>query len=217
MIVKVGSRKSNLALWQTRRIADLLEEAHDDLDVEIVTMDTLGDRELEKALPEIGGKGLLTQELEAALLADELDRAVHSLKDLPTDLPDGLGYAGSPQRGTPADALVSHKWESLSDLPKDAIIATGSRRRRAELLAEHPGFEFRNLRGNIGTRLQKLEKHGWDGIIMAATALERLDRNELITEELDPAVYVPAASQGAIGIEARESRDDVAELLEPVT
>lgn len=216
MKIKLGSRKSRLALWQTRRIAALLQDAHDDLTVDIVTMDTLGDKILDRALPEIGGKGLFTQELEAALLTDEIDLAVHSLKDLPTDLPDGLQYAGSPERGNPADALISPRWDSLDDFPDDAVIATGSRRRRSELLARHPGFEFRDLRGNIDTRLQKLRDNGWDGIVMAAVALERLQMHDVRTIELDPTVYVPAVSQGALGVETREGRDDVDSILAPI-
>ena len=216
MKIKVGSRKSRLALWQTRRIAALLQDAHEDVSVDIVTMDTLGDKILDKALPEIGGKGLFTQELEAALLTDAIDLAVHSLKDLPTDLPDGLKYAGSPERGNPTDALISHKWDSLEAFPDDATIATGSRRRRAELLAQHPKMEFRDLRGNIGTRLQKLEDNGWDGIVMATVALERLQMQHVATIELDPSIYVPAVSQGALGIETREGRDDIDDILAPI-
>lgn len=216
MKIRIGSRKSRLALWQTNHIARLLEEAHPGLDVEIVTMETLGDKILDKSIPEIGGKGLFTAELEQALMADAVDLAVHSLKDLPTELPEGLKYAGSPERGTATDSLISHKWSSIDELPEDAVIATGSLRRRAELLARHPNFEFRELRGNIGTRLEKLEKHGWDGIIMATVALERLEMHDTITCELDPTLYVPAVGQGAIGIEIREGRDDVEEVLAPI-
>lgn len=213
MKVKIGSRKSRLALWQTNYIAGLLRKAHDGLDVEIVTMDTLGDKVLDKSIPEIGGKGLFTAELEQALMADAVDLAVHSLKDLPTELPEGLKYAGSPTRGTATDSLISHKWSSVDELPADAIIATGSLRRRAEILARHPGVEFRDLRGNIGTRLEKLEQNDWDGIIMATVALERLEMGDRIACQLDPTKYVPAVGQGAVGIEIREGRDDIEELL----
>ncbi len=214
--VKIGSRKSRLALWQTNLIARLLEDAHEGLEVEIVTMDTLGDKILDKSLPEIGGKGIFTAELEQALMADAIDLAVHSLKDLPTELPEGLEYAGSPERAVATDSLISHKWNSLDELPADAVIATGSIRRRAELLARHPNFEFRDLRGNIGTRLKKLEKHGFDGIIMATAALERLEMRETVTCELPAELYVPAVGQGAIGVETREGRDDVEALLAPI-
>jgi len=213
MKIKAGSRTSTLAMWQAERIAALLERARPEVDVEIVGMETLGDRIRDKPVPEIGGKGLFTEKLEEALLVGEIEFAVHSLKDLPSGLPDGLAYAGSPVRGTPEDAFVSHKWNSLSELPDDGIVATGSRRRRAQLTRYFPDVQFENLRGNIGTRLEKLRDRGWDGIIMAATALERLDRAELITERLDPTDFVPATSQGAIGIEVEEERDDIRHLL----
>jgi hydroxymethylbilane synthase len=216
MKIRIGSRKSRLALWQTNHIAKLLKAAHDGLDVEIVTMDTLGDRILDKSLPEIGGKGIFTAELEQALMADAIDLAVHSLKDLPTNLPEGLKYAGSPERATATDSLISYKWTSIDDFPEDAVVATGSIRRRAELLARHPNFEFRDLRGNIGTRLDKLKKHGFDAIVMATAALERLEMHDTITCELPPDQYVPAVGQGAIGVETREGRDDVEELLAPI-
>jgi hydroxymethylbilane synthase len=216
MKIKIGSRKSRLALWQTNHIAQLLKTAHDALDVEVVTMDTLGDKILDKSLPEIGGKGIFTAELEQALIADAIDLAVHSLKDLPTDLPQGLKYAGSPGRASATDSLVSYKWSSIEDLPEDSVIATGSIRRRAELLARHPTFEFRDLRGNIGTRLDKLKTHGFDAIVMATAALERLEMHDTITYELPPDRYVPAVGQGAIGVETRVGRSDVEELLAPI-
>lgn len=216
MKIKAGSRTSTLARWQTDHVIDRLERAHDDLDVEFVGMKTRGDEVRDQAVPEIGGKGLFTQRLERALADDEIDIAVHSLKDLPTDLPEGLVYAGSPRRGAPNDAFVSHRWPSIGELPEDATVATGSRRRRAQLRRRLPDVEFVDVRGNIGTRLDKLEEHGWDGLIMAAVALDRLDRSEVVAEMLDPTDFVPAVGQGAIGIEIRDARDDVWELLEPV-
>jgi hydroxymethylbilane synthase len=215
-VVRIASRKSKLALWQTERVAELIRAAHPDVTTEIVTMVTTGDRERDKPLPKIGGKGLFTRELEAALLADEVELAVHSLKDLPTTLPEGLAYAGSPERAAPTDCLVSTKWSSFEELPDDATIATGSVRRRAQLLAQRPGFRFEELRGNIDTRLRKLDEHGWDAIVMATAALRRMGRDELVTAELEPERFVPAVSQGAIGLEIREARDDVAELLQGV-
>jgi hydroxymethylbilane synthase len=216
MKVKLGSRKSRLALWQTHKIAELLTAAHQGLEIDIVTMDTLGDKTTDKPLPAIGAKGLFTIELEEALLEDTVDIAVHSLKDLPTELPEGLIYAGSPVRANPTDAFISTKWKDLSELPPDATIATGSRRRKSQLLSERPGLTFKDLRGNIDTRLRKLDEYGWDGIIMASAALERLERPELITTELDPAVYVPAVGQGAIGLETRAGREDIAALIAPI-
>ena len=216
MKIKIGSRKSTLAMWQSERIGELLGEVRPEVDIEIVGMQTLGDEIRDKAIPEIGGKGLFTERLEKALLAEEIDLAVHSLKDLPTRLPDGLIYAGSPTRGTPTDAFVSFTRDSLTDVPEDGTVATGSQRRRAQFRRYRPQVTFEDLRGNIGTRLDKLRDHGWDGIVMATTALERLGRQELITEQLDPSDFVPAVGQGAIGIEIAEDRGDIRQLVEEI-
>ena len=216
MKLKIGSRKSRLALWQSRCIANLLRQAHDDIDVEIVTMLTTGDRRGDEPLPSIGAKGLFTAELEQALLKDDIDLAVHSLKDLPSTLPEGLEYAGSPERASATDAFISLEFDSVEDLPEGATVATGSQRRRSQLLHHRPDLEMVNLRGNIDTRLAKLESQGHGAIIMATAALERLEMPERITAELDPTQYVPAISQGAMGIETRIGRDDVAEILAPI-
>lgn len=216
MKLEIGSRKSSLAMWQSEWIAELLKRTHPGLDVDIVGMDTLGDRRGDEPLPDIGAKGLFTAELERALLEDDIDLAVHSLKDLPSRLPKGLVYAGSPTRGTPTDSFVSARWKSFDDVPDDATIATGSLRRRAQLLHRRDNLELVNLRGNIGTRLEKLDDHRYDGIIMATIALERLEMTDRITTELPPDRHVPAVAQGAIGVEIREGRDDVERLLEPV-
>lgn len=216
MKLNIGSRKSTLAMWQSNCIADLLRAAHPDLEVEIITMDTLGDRRQDVPMPSIGAKGLFTQELEDALLADQIDLAVHSLKDLPSTLPEGLCYAGSPKRGVATDAFISTRWKSFEELPQGATIATGSQRRRAQLLHRRPDLKLTDLRGNIGTRLEKLEKHGYDGIIMATVALHRLKMTDRITTELAPEQFIPAVSQGAMGVETRIGRDDVTDLLDPV-
>lgn len=216
MHLRIGSRKSRLALWQTETVARLLREAHPFVTTEIVTMDTLGDRVLDVPLPKIGAKGLFTQELEDALYSGEIDLAVHSLKDLPTELPEGLAYIGSPARAAATDAFISTKWSSFEEVPADGVIATGSLRRKAQLLHAKPGLRFESLRGNIDTRLRKLDEFGWDGIIMATAALHRLERPEVVTQELDADVFVPAVSQGAIGIEARADRADVRELVDAI-
>lgn len=216
MIIRIGSRKSRLALWQTHHIADLLAAHHEGLEVEVVTMDTTGDKIGDVPLPKIGAKGLFTRELEDALLDDSIDLAVHSLKDLPSTLPEGLKYGGSPARAAATDSFISTRWSSIDELPLHGTIATGSQRRKAQLLGQRPGLQFTNLRGNIDTRIRKLDEHGWDGIIMATAALERLECTDLVTTELDPAIYVPAVSQGAIGIEIREGRTDVEALLAPI-
>lgn len=215
--ITLGSRKSRLALWQAERVADALRAAHPDLDVQISTMDTLGDRIRDVPMPKIGAKGLFTEELERALMADAIDLAVHSLKDLPSTLPEGLVYAGSLERAAPTDALIGAEGvASLDDVPEGATIATGSTRRRAQLASLRPDLRFVDLRGNIGTRLEKLARNDWAGIMMAAAALYRLGRPEVISHEFAPDVVVPAVSQGAIGVEMREGRDDVAALIAPI-
>ncbi len=216
MKVKIGSRKSSLAMWQSRQIAGLIEGAHDDVEVSIIGMETTGDRRGDEPLPEIGAKGLFTAELEQALLDDDIELAVHSLKDLPSTLPDGLRVAGTPRRGTPTDAFISTRWDNFEQLPENATVATGSQRRRSQLLSRRPDLELVNLRGNIETRLQKLDDYGYDGIIMATIALERLEMTDRITTELDPGRHVPAVSQGAIGIETRIGRQDIDEILAPI-
>ncbi len=216
MHLKLGSRKSRLAIWQTEQVAQRLQASLPDITTEIVTMDTLGDKILDKPLPKIGAKGLFTQELEQALFAGEIDLAVHSLKDLPSSLPPGLEYAGSLERAAPTDALISARWERFEDVPEDGTIATGSLRRKAQLLSQKPGLSFENLRGNIDTRLQKLRDNGWDGIIMATAALHRLGRADLVSIELPPETFVPAVSQGAIGIEIASKRDEIRELTKTI-
>lgn len=216
MKVRLGSRKSPLALWQTRWVAGLLEEAHPGLEIEVVTMDTIGDKIRDVPLPKIGAKGLFTQELEQALVADEVDMAIHSLKDLPTRLPEGLKFQGAPRRASPADAFISTKWKSIEEVPEGAVIGTGSMRRQAQIAYAKPGVRFEDLRGNIDTRLRKLHENGWDGIIMAAAALHRLEAQEHVAEEMDVARFVPAVSQGAVGIEVREGRPEIDALIEAI-
>ncbi len=216
MHIKIASRRSPLALWQTRKVAALLEAAADGVTTEIVTMLTTGDKVTDKPLPRIGGKGLFTKELEEALLDGDVHCAVHSLKDLPSELPKGLAFVSSPGRANPTDALIAPKYSSFDELPDDAVIATGSLRRKAQLLAQKPGLQFRELRGNIDTRLQKLEDNGWDGIIMASAALHRMERPELITYELEVERFVPAVSQGAIGIETRDEDSPEIQLIKSI-
>ncbi len=216
MKLKLGSRTSNLAMWQSRRVADAIAKAHDDVSVEIIGMETTGDRRGDVPLPSIGAKGLFTAELEQALLDDRIDLAVHSLKDLPSSLPEGLQYAGSLKRANPTDAFISTRWDTLDDVPADGRIATGSQRRRAQLLHHYPGFQLVDLRGNIETRLRKLEDQGHDGIIMATAALHRLELDDQVTQPLEPSRYVPAVAQGAIGVETRIGRRDIDDLLAPI-
>lgn len=213
---RIGTRRSALALYQTHLVASLLQDADLQLEVEIVEIDTRGDLIRDRPLPEVGGKGLFTQAIEDQLLTRDLELAVHSLKDLPSDLGKDLVWAGSPLRAAPTDALISRKWNSLENVPAGGTIATGSVRRRAQLASLRPDLNFVDLRGNIDTRLQKLEDHGWDGIIMATAALHRLELSDAITQEFEPELMVPAVGQGAIGLEIREGREDVMAILEAI-
>ena len=211
--LRIGTRRSALALYL---IADLLREAHPELTVEIVEIDTKGDKIRDIPLPEIGGKGLFTYEIEQQLLSQDIELAVHSLKDLPSDLGEQLIWAGSPTRAAATDAFISHKWDTIDAIPEGGTIATGSVRRRAQIATLRPDLSFVDLRGNIDTRLAKLEKNGWDGIIMATAALHRLEMSDTVTQELAPDRVVPAVGQGAIGVEIKEGREDVMALLAPI-
>ena len=167
-------------------------------------------------MPEIGAKGLFTAEIESELLSQKIDLAVHSLKDLPSTLPNGLKYAGSPTREDARDVFISHRWRSLEDVPAKSIIASGSTRRKAQFLEVRSDLEFRDLRGNIETRLNKLKTEGWDGIIMAAAALHRLNMSDQITRYLDPLQFVPAVGQGAIGLEIKQGREELEKLVDSI-
>jgi len=212
----IGTRGSALALKQAHYVQNLLQSAHPHLGVEIKTIQSLGDNQQETPLPEIGAKGLFTAEIESELLSQKIDLAVHSLKDLPSTLPDGLTYAGSPKREDARDVFISHKWRSLEDVPAKSTIASGSTRRKAQFLEVRSDLEFRDLRGNIETRLNKLKTEGWDGIIMAAAALHRLNMSDQITRYLDPLQFVPAVGQGAIGLEIKQGREELEKLVDSI-
>ena len=212
----IGSRGSSLALQQSHHIRNLLQSAHPHLGVEIKTIKSLGDNQQEKPLPEIGAKGLFTAEIESELLSQKIDLAVHSLKDLPSTLPNGLKYVGSPKREDARDVFISHRWRSLEDVPAKSIIASGSTRRKAQFLEVRSDLKFCDLRGNIETRLNKLKTEGWDGIIMAAAALHRLNMSDQITRYLDPLQFVPAVGQGAIGLEIKQGREKLEKLVDSI-
>ena len=212
----IGSRGSSLALQQSHHIRNLLQSAHPHLGVEIKTIQSLGDNQQGTPLPEIGAKGLFTAEIESELLSQKIDLAVHSLKDLSSTLPNGLNYAGSPKREDARDVFISHRWRSLEDAPVKSIIATGSTRRKAQFLEVRSDLEFRDLRGNIETRINKLKTEGWDGIIMAAAALHRLNMSDQITRYLDPLQFVPAVGQGAIGLEIKQGREELEKLVDSI-
>lgn len=211
---KIGSRGSDLALWQSNHVAALLEQAHPDLKTEIVVISTKGDRVLDTPLPLVGGKGLFTAELEAALRSGEIDLAVHSLKDLPTDDPDGLTVGAIPERAHPADVLVSRENHTLAALPDGASIGTSSHRRAAQLLHQRPDLKMLDIRGNIDTRVRKaLQPEGpYDAILLANAGLSRLGMGEVISEVLDFQHMLPAPGQGALGIQCRDEEQSLAWL-----
>ncbi len=203
--IKIGTRGSQLAIYQANKVKAAIHEIFPEIKAEIVIIQTKGDKILDVSLSKIGDKGLFTKELEVALLNNEVDMAVHSLKDLPTFFPEGLKLGAVLKRAEVRDALVSKSGKLLSQLgPKD-VIATSSLRRRAQLLTFNPDFNIIDIRGNMNTRLEKMDKGYCDAMIMAATGLQRLGLEERITEIIDTNIMVPAVSQGAIGIEVREN------------
>ncbi len=200
----VGTRGSSLALWQTEYVSNLLLAFHHDLDIEVRTIQTLGDRVRDRALSQVGGKGLFVKEIETALLAGEIDLAVHSLKDMPTEQPDGLILGAIPERADPRDALVVHGGTSgLEELPPGARVGTSSLRRRAQVLAARPDLKVLDLRGNVDTRLRKLGEGQYEAVVLAAAGLVRLGHADAITEHLSLETMLPAVGQGALCVEVR--------------
>jgi len=206
--VRIATRKSPLALWQAETVQAQLKAAHSDLDVQLVPMTTEGDIKLGQPLYKLGGKQLFVKELEAAMMENRADLAVHSMKDVAAVLPDGLTLCTFMQREDPTDALVSNKYSALSELPEGAVIGTCSVRRRAQLMTVRPDCQIKNLRGNVGTRLGKLDAGEYDAIILASAGLMRLGLEDRIAERLSLKVSLPAAGQGIVGIEVRS--DDTA-------
>ncbi len=213
----IGTRGSQLALYQAYRVKAELEKQHEGLRVEIKIIKTKGDKILDVALSKIGDKGLFTKELEVELIQGNIDVAVHSLKDLPTRFPEGLALGGVLERGEYRDALVHVEGKKFSQLDQSDVIATSSLRRRAQLLRYNPAFKIVDIRGNVNTRLQKMNDGHCSAMIMAAAGLQRLELGHLISEILDPEVFIPAVSQGAIAIEIRENDESVLQVLESVT
>ena len=210
----IGSRASDLALWQTNYIRDLLRKHHPALDVNIKLIHTTGDKIIDSPLSMIGGKGVFTKELETALLDGEIDIAVHSLKDLPTTLPDGLTLGAIPIRANVEDVFLSKNTSArLMDLPDGATIATGSMRRTAQLLTKRPDFRIVDIRGNVPTRIRKMLESNWDGMILARAGLERLGLTEHIVQTISLEWVLPAAGQGALGIECRSYDTNTLEIL----
>jgi hydroxymethylbilane synthase len=211
--IKIGSRGSPLALWQSNWIKDQLESRNPDIPVEIVIIKTSGDKIQDVPLAKIGGKGLFVKELEEALLRKDVDFAVHSMKDMPIKFPFALCIASVTKRENPFDALISRNNIKLNDLPKGAKIGTGSLRRASQLLHYRPDLNLIPLRGNVETRIKKLETEGLDAIILATAGLIRLGWGDKISEIISPEILLPAMGQGAVGIEARKHDVDNQILL----
>jgi len=211
--LRIATRKSPLALWQAEYVRDRLQEAHPGLRVELVRMTTQGDKVLDSPLAKIGGKGLFVKELEEGLLGGRADLAVHSMKDVPVELPDGLHLPVICEREDPRDAFVSRRFASLDELPQGARVGTSSLRRQCQIKARRPDLEILNLRGNVNTRLAKLDAGDFDAVILAAAGLLRLGFAGRITTYLDTAVSLPAMGQGAVGIECRRDDPEVNELI----
>ncbi len=214
--LRIATRQSPLALWQAEHVAARLSALHTGLRVELVPMVTRGDKILDSPLAKIGGKGLFVKELEQGLLEGTADLAVHSMKDVPMSFPEGLELAAILEREDPRDAFVSLQYASLDALPEGARVGTSSLRRACQLLARFPHLRILDLRGNVNTRLKRLDAGDFDAIVLAAAGLKRLGCGERITATLEPADSLPAIGQGAIGIETRTGDAEVLELIAPL-
>ncbi|MCW8880181.1 MAG: hydroxymethylbilane synthase [Kangiellaceae bacterium] len=215
-MIRIATRKSPLALWQAEFVKAELEKFHPDLQVELVPMSTKGDKILDTPLAKIGGKGLFVKELEIAMLENRADIAVHSMKDVPMEFPPGLGLEVICEREDPQDAFVSNKYSTIDELPLGAIIGTSSLRRQCQLKAKRPDLDIRDLRGNLGTRLGKLDEGQYDAIILAAAGLIRLGMPERIAQTIPADWILPAGGQGAVGIECRVDDETTKQLLAPL-
>lgn len=211
--IRIGTRSSQLALWQANYVADELHKKYPQIHIELVYHETKGDRILAKSLAEIGGKGLFTEELEAAMQTGAIDIAVHSLKDMPTELPEGLMLGAVTHRDWPGDAFVSRKYKTLSALPEGAVVGTSSLRRQAQLLRNRPDLTVKLLRGNVNTRLRKLDEGEYDAIILAQAGLQRLGFSDRITQALTIEEMLPAVGQGALAIECRSDDQEMLTML----
>ncbi|WP_423839988.1 hydroxymethylbilane synthase [Vibrio mytili] len=214
--IRIATRKSPLALWQAHFVKDALQAAHPGLEVELVTMVTKGDVILDTPLAKVGGKGLFVKELEVAMLEGRADLAVHSMKDVPVDFPEGLGLVTICEREDPRDAFVSNHYSDIDALPEGAVVGTCSLRRQCQLKEYRPDLIIKELRGNVGTRLGKLDAGEYDAIILAAAGLKRLKLEERIQSIIEPEQSLPAVGQGAVGIECRLDDDRLLKLLEPL-
>ncbi len=214
--LRIATRQSALALWQAEYVKAELEKNHPQLEVILIPMVTKGDIILDTPLAKVGGKGLFVKELENAMLEDRADLAVHSMKDVPVEFPEGLGLVTICEREDPRDAFVSNHYENLTSLPKGAVVGTCSLRRECQLRAERPDLIIKNLRGNVNTRLRKLDEGQYDAIILACAGLLRLGMGERIKESLSPEQSLPAVGQGAVGIECRLDDERTRALIAPL-
>ena len=215
-IIRIATRKSPLALWQANEVSRQLKIHHPELEIELVTMTTKGDRILDAPLAKVGGKGLFVKELEQGMLDGDADIAVHSMKDVPMDFPAGLYLPIIMERENPHDAFVSNNYEKLEDLPANARIGTSSLRRQLQIKASMPDAEMLDLRGNVNTRLGKLDNGDYDAIILASAGLIRLGFEDRIRHSLTPEQSLPAIGQGAVGIECREGDTEIEALIAPL-
>lgn len=211
--LRIATRQSPLALWQAEHVKRRLEEAHTGLDIELITMQTQGDKILDTPLAKIGGKGLFVKELEQGMLEGRADIAVHSIKDVPMEFPEGLYLSTILEREEPCDAFVSTSYDSIDDLPEGSIVGTSSLRRRCQLLNKRPDLEINDLRGNVNTRLAKLDNGEYDAIILACAGLIRLEMADRIQDRISAEFMLPAVGQGAVGIESRIGDDETLALL----
>lgn len=216
MSIRIATRKSPLALWQAEHVKAKLEHLHPGLEVELLAMTTKGDKILDAPLAKVGGKGLFVKELELSLLENRADMAVHSMKDVPMEFPAGLYLPVICEREDPRDAFVSNHYNDLSELPAGAIVGTSSMRRQCQLREMRPDLEFRDLRGNVNTRLAKLDSGDYDALILAAAGLLRLGFSARLSSFISPEQCLPSAGQGALGIEIREQDNVTADLIAPL-
>lgn len=211
--IRIATRKSPLAMWQAEFVKAALEQAHPGLQVELVPMVTKGDIILDTPLAKVGGKGLFVKELEVAMLEGRADIAVHSMKDVPVEFPEGLGLVTICEREDPRDAFVSNHYDNLAQLPAGAVVGTSSLRRQCQLRAQRPDLVVKDLRGNVNTRLRKMDDGEYDAIILACAGLMRLKMEDRIREAIAPETSLPAVGQGAVGIECRLDDERVRKLL----
>ncbi|MBD3667887.1 MAG: hydroxymethylbilane synthase [Kangiella sp.] len=214
--LRIATRQSPLAMWQAEYVQSRLQQLHPDLTVELVPMTTQGDKILGTPLTKIGGKGLFVKELEQAMLEGRADIAVHSMKDVPYQFPEGLELKVICEREDPTDAFVSNKYHNLDELPCGANVGTSSLRRKIQLLKARPDLKITDLRGNVGTRLSKLDDGNYDAIVLASAGLKRLGLEERIRSQFAPELMLPAPGQGAVGIEARTNDPELDAILKPL-